>query len=216
MHNNYPVANRNTRTLVAGAIVGSILTSVTASAATQEKVSEPTVGQEAAAVALRYDCALTDIVNNGIADPNEHPTRNGVNRADLRVTVHLENTAQVEPILHKYQNDGTITWFPPNVGAYISTADGRELEVEADLMYLQPATSEPGRVGDINNVGLYPKTDYENGTTADVYVQQPVNYLEDGERIDMAGIIPCGTIVFNDGQWSMTEPSDRQPYIYEG
>lgn len=172
--------------------------------------SQSAIDREAAwEAAQRFHCELGDV-----QDLHQRPKHSpaGEQRTTVKLRVDLSINPEAKEALNRYKDDGAVGWFPPTVGAQVGEFD----VLNRPIILMSEQHNEPV---DNDNPGsleatAYPRTTYEDGTEATVYVQQEVDTSDDDNLYRTVGYTPCGTMTFRNGSWELTSPDSQfKPFV---
>lgn len=200
------------RTIAAGAALG-VLIGIPSSSV--EATNNHDALDDAAAIALRVQCDVHNIVDHG---NNGEVTRSGSPRSDVTASIALTTVPDAQPALNRYQNDDTVIWYEPAVSGILqadqATGQFAYGQVLYDRYLAEPQSDDSRPQTARYEVTFSPIADYPDGTTIDLVLRNQVSYLGEAEnQINMTGVVACGTMVSENGQWSLSGPSDLPPYI---
>lgn len=190
------------RTVAAGAIIGALV-GIPASSPETFETSSPY--EDAIQIAQRYECDVKSVEDLGLS--GEVSPGSGIPRSNVRVTLTLNGLPEAQSALDRYQEDDTVIWFAPAIGGSIEDEYGRT------PVFHDRFLEGPQPEGSTYIVDFQPLSENAEGTQIDLVLHNDVTYLGDDHATEIDGYKPCGTMIYQDGQWSLSGPSNMQPTI---
>lgn len=174
-----------------------------------EAYTEQEVKAAAEAIALRYENCTIAAVEDDMAPVSElNPLYDRMTdpeqRSTVTVTVDLVDNPDAEAFLQHFEHDDHVSWEEvPGIGAVIQGKHGMQPIIgSSDINPMQKRYPGEGWVA----AELHPLSTQPEGTTADLYVTQKVSYAANPDEIEyLRGVVPCGTMIFENGAWRLAE-----------